>query len=106
MRCHHPDVFTCSLLNAQPMGFYSPATIVEDAKRHGVAVLPVDVARSEWDCTLGGERWRRSLRALGLRYVKGLAKAPPVGCSRRAEARPFASVGRSRRPAPGSTRVR
>ena len=54
MRRHHPAVFTCSLLNAQPMGFYSAATIVEDAKRHGVAVLSVDVLRSEWDCTLEG----------------------------------------------------
>src|SRR5262249_2854340 len=52
MRCHHPEVFTCSLLNAQPMGFYSAATIVEDAKRHGVEVRPVDVLRSDWDCTL------------------------------------------------------
>ena len=40
LRCHYPAEFTCSLLNAQPMGFYSPATIVEDAKRHGVEVLP------------------------------------------------------------------
>ncbi len=52
MRRHYPDVFTCSLLNAQPMGFYSPATIVEDARRHGVKVRPVDVRRSHWDCTL------------------------------------------------------
>jgi error-prone DNA polymerase len=52
LRRHHPDVFTCSLLNAQPMGFYSAATIVEDAKRHGVPILPVDVAVSGWDCTL------------------------------------------------------
>src|SRR5690606_2695839 len=49
---HFPDVFTCALLNAQPMGFYTPATIVEDAKRHGVTILPVDVAHSSWDCTL------------------------------------------------------
>lgn len=52
VRRHFPDVFTCALLNAQPMGFYSPATIVEDAKRHGVTILPVDVAHSSWDCTL------------------------------------------------------
>src|SRR5262245_66588743 len=49
---HHPDAFACSLLNAQPMGFYTPATIVEDAKRHGVEVRPVDVLRSRWFCTL------------------------------------------------------
>ena len=51
-RCHYPDVFTCSLLNAQPMGFYSPATIVDDAVRHGVEVRPIDVTASDWDCTL------------------------------------------------------
>jgi error-prone DNA polymerase len=43
MKCHHPDVFACSLLNAQPMGFYAPATILEDARRHAVTVRPIDV---------------------------------------------------------------
>jgi error-prone DNA polymerase len=52
LKCHHPAVFTCSLLNAQPMGFYHPASIIEDAKRHGVVMLPVDVRHSDWDCTL------------------------------------------------------
>ncbi len=52
LRRHYPDVFTCALLNAQPMGFYAPATIVDDARRHGVDVRPVDVACSDWDCTL------------------------------------------------------
>ena len=52
LRCHYPDVFTCSLLNAQPMGFYTPATIVDDAIRHGVEVRPVDMTASDWDCTL------------------------------------------------------
>src|SRR6266705_2188977 len=52
MRRHHLDVFTCSLLNAQPMGFYMPATIIEDAKRRGLTVLPVDVTVSDWDCAI------------------------------------------------------
>jgi error-prone DNA polymerase len=52
LKRHHPGVFLCALLNAQPMGFYSPATLVEDAKRHGVTVLPVDVQDSDWDCSL------------------------------------------------------
>jgi len=52
LRCHYPDVFTCSLLNAQPMGFYTPATIVDDTVRHGVEVRPVDVTASDWNCTL------------------------------------------------------
>lgn len=56
LKCHHPEAFYCSLLNAQPMGFYSPSTIVEDAKRHGITVEPILVGRSEWDCTLEADR--------------------------------------------------
>jgi len=52
MRRHHLDAFVASLLNAQPMGFYSAASIVEDARRHGLVVLPIDVTLSAWDCTL------------------------------------------------------
>ena len=48
LKCHYPGVFACALLNAQPMGFYTPATLVEDAKRHGVEVLPVDINKSRW----------------------------------------------------------
>ena len=68
LKCHYLAEFTCGLLNAQPMGFYSPATIIEDAKRHGLAFLPVDVQHSEWDCTLEEDGLR-----MGLRYVKGLS---------------------------------
>ena len=52
LKCHYPAAFACGLLNSQPMGFYAPAQIVRDAAEHGVAVLPVDVNASEWDCTL------------------------------------------------------
>jgi len=52
LRCHHHEAFTCAILNAQPMGFYTPATLVEDAKRHGVEVLPIDINKSQWNCTL------------------------------------------------------
>jgi error-prone DNA polymerase len=52
IKCFHPEVFACALLNSQPMGFYQPAQIVRDAREHGVEVLPVDVNRSQWDCTL------------------------------------------------------
>src|SRR5919106_3042775 len=52
LKCHYPDVFACALLNSQPMGFYAPAQIVRDAQGHGITVLPVDVNRSDWDCTL------------------------------------------------------
>ena len=55
LKCHYPEVFACALLNSQPMGFYAPAQIVRDARDHGVPVLPVDVNRSDWDCTLEPE---------------------------------------------------
>lgn len=72
LRCHHHEAFTCAILNSQPMGFYTPATLVEDAKRHGVEVRPIDINKSRWDCTLE-ERDVSSLAVrMGLRYVKGL----------------------------------
>jgi error-prone DNA polymerase len=74
LRCHHPAAFTCALLNAQPMGFYSPATIVEDAKRHGVEVRPVDVCHSRWDCTLERNGLESFAVRMGLRYVKGFGE--------------------------------
>lgn len=52
LKLYYPAEFACALLNAQPMGFYAPGTIVEDAKRHGVEVRGVDVMRSGWDCTI------------------------------------------------------
>jgi len=79
LKCHHPAAFTCAILNSQPMGFYSPATLVEDAKHHGVEVLPIDIHKSRWDCTLepcndDTSRRRYGVR-MGLRYVKGLGTA-------------------------------
>ncbi|MEM9730669.1 MAG: error-prone DNA polymerase, partial [Myxococcota bacterium] len=52
LKRHHHEAFTCAILNAQPMGFYTPATLVEDAKRHGVEVLPIHINQSQWNCTL------------------------------------------------------
>ena len=76
MRKHYLAEFTCSLLNAQPMGFYSPATIVGDAQRHGLEIRPIDVTRSEWDCTLEpvDDGFGFAVR-MGLRWVKGMQLA-------------------------------
>ena len=52
LKCHYLAAFTAALLNNQPMGFYSPATIVKDAQRHGLRLLPIDVMKSDWNCTL------------------------------------------------------
>ncbi|MGC6519709.1 MAG: error-prone DNA polymerase [Candidatus Puniceispirillaceae bacterium] len=73
---HYPDVFICALLNAQPMGFYSPSQLVAEARRSGIAVRPADVSHSDWDSTLEpdpGNRDGRHAVRLGLRLVKGLA---------------------------------
>ncbi|RIK96061.1 MAG: error-prone DNA polymerase [Proteobacteria bacterium] len=87
LKCHHPAAFLAGLLNAWPMGFYSPASLVKDAQRHGVEVRPIDVARSAWLCDL---EERGAAVRLGLRFVRGLAEA----AGRRIEAaraeRPFA----------------
>src|SRR5690606_6373329 len=61
LKCHEPAAFACGLLNSQPMGFYAPSQIVQDAQHHGVEVRPVDVLCSEWDCTL--ETGRAGTRA-------------------------------------------
>jgi error-prone DNA polymerase len=71
IKCHHPEVFACALLNSQPMGFYAPAQIVRDAREHGVEVRGPDVNRSDWDCTLEPAGGGLALR-LGLRMVDGL----------------------------------
>jgi len=52
LKCHEPAAYACALLNSQPMGFYAPSQIVQDVRRHGVEVRPVDVLHSDWDCTL------------------------------------------------------
>ena len=74
VKCHHPDIFCCALLNAQPMGFYAPAQVVRDAREHRVEVRPVDVNHSRWDSTLERTGPRFAVR-LGLRMAKGLAEA-------------------------------
>jgi error-prone DNA polymerase len=70
LKCHHPAAFCAALLNSQPMGFYAPAQLVQDARRHGVEVRAPDVNASEWDCTLEAGALR-----LGLRMVSGLSQA-------------------------------
>ncbi len=68
LKAHHPAEFYCALLNNQPMGCYSPATLVQDARRRGLKVRPVCVAHSDWDCILEPDSGIR----LGLRQVQGL----------------------------------
>jgi error-prone DNA polymerase len=97
LKCHHPAAFVAALINSQPMGFYAPSQLLQDARRHGVVVLPIDVTASDWDCTLESDLRpdhdpaRPALR-LGLRLVSHLgAEAAQRLVQARAE-QPFADL--------------
>jgi error-prone DNA polymerase len=91
LKCRYLAAFTAAILNNQPMGFYSPATLVKDAQRHGLRVKPIDATRSDWLCTLEKDGASFSVR-LGLRFVKGLREAAgkEIVCER--GVRPFSSI--------------
>lgn len=93
MKCRHPDVFCCALLNAQPMGFYAPAQIVRDAAAHGVEIRPACINASRWDCTLepGGGEGPLAVR-LGLRMIEGLGNAEAARLVSCRAGRPYASA--------------
>jgi error-prone DNA polymerase len=94
IKCNYLAAFTTALLNNQPMGFYSPATIVKDAQRHGLRVKPVDVQHSDWHCTLepeSGNLHRFALR-LGLCYARGLRRETAIALIAAREQRAFTSI--------------
>ncbi|KOH42590.1 error-prone DNA polymerase [Sunxiuqinia dokdonensis] len=72
IKCYYPDIFAAALLNSQPMGFYRPAQLVIDARKHGVEVRPVDINHSHWDNTLEEQSGPYRAVRLGFRQVKGL----------------------------------
>ncbi|HZQ23418.1 MAG TPA: error-prone DNA polymerase [Terriglobales bacterium] len=120
LKCHYLAAFTAALLNNQPMGFYHPSTIVKDAQRHGLKVLPIDVTKSEWNCTLErsdgsaqdsaqscqpsalgdqdatglshDERANSLALRLGLRYVRGLHEEAGKALLRERNRAPFIST--------------
>lgn len=94
IKCHYPAVFLMALLNSQPMGFYAPAQLVQDAQRHGVQVEPVDVCASDCDCSLifdGHPRHQPAVR-LGLREIRGLNQNLAQGIVSARRHAPFTSV--------------
>ncbi|MBL8239631.1 MAG: error-prone DNA polymerase [Bryobacterales bacterium] len=93
---HYLAAFTAAILNNQPMGFYSPSTLVKDAQRHGLRVLPVDVTVSDWLCTIEARDGALCLR-LGMNYVKGLRRAVAEAL---VLARPFGSIDEMKRRVP------
>jgi error-prone DNA polymerase len=91
LKCHYLAAFTAAMLNNQPMGFYSPATLVKDAQRHGLKCRAIDATKSDWNCTLEPIEGGFALR-LGMRYVKGLRKEVALEIVRQRELRKFASI--------------
>jgi len=92
LKCHEPAAFACALLNAQPMGFYGPSQIVQDAQRHGIAVRPIDVRHSDWDCTLEDDGRDQPALRLGLRQVRGFREDVAERMSAARAARAFVDV--------------
>ncbi|MGO9125086.1 MAG: DNA polymerase III subunit alpha [Terriglobales bacterium] len=107
LKCHYLAAFTAALLNNQPMGFYRPATIVKDAQRHGLKVLPIDVMASGWNCTLeevsssrGETTGNQKLETgnlpvalrLGLRYARGLREEAGQSIVQQRGLAPFTSI--------------
>jgi error-prone DNA polymerase len=88
LKCYHPAIFTTALLNSQPMGFYAPAQLIRDAQNHGIAILPVDINHSRWECTLVDMHTIR----LGLQHVKGLSQRDDAEPILRARHAPFVSI--------------
>jgi error-prone DNA polymerase len=91
LKCHYLAAFTAATLNNQPMGFYQPFTIIKDAQRHGLKVLPVDVTQSQWECVVAQIGNLRHLR-LGLLCVKGLREEAGRAIVRARNERPFTSL--------------
>lgn len=73
IKCHYPEQFACAVINSQPMGFYSPSHIIQDAITHKVKVLPINILMSEWDCTIEDDNLR-----LGFRLIKGLEQSQGI----------------------------
>jgi error-prone DNA polymerase len=90
LKCHYPAAFAAALINSQPMGFYAPAQLVQDAQRHAVKIAPIDVNFSDWDCTLEGNT-SHALR-LGWRLVVGLSQRHAITIQQARQSGPFTSL--------------
>ncbi|MES2955534.1 MAG: error-prone DNA polymerase [Pseudomonadota bacterium] len=103
LKCHEPACFLAALVNSQPMGFYAPSQLVQDARKHGVEVRAVDVMHSHWDCTLEpadnkpppsfpGIKENQPAVRLGLRLVTGLSEAAALRLVQARAQAPFTST--------------
>ncbi|CAG8863774.1 Error-prone DNA polymerase [Pseudomonas fluorescens] len=90
LKCHEPAIFICALINSWPMGFYSPDQLLQDARRQGIEVRPVDVCHSTWDCTLEGDEVL-AIR-IGLRQIRGFAEIDALRLEQRRAERPWRDI--------------
>jgi error-prone DNA polymerase len=89
----YPAAFTASIINSLPMGFYEPAQLIYDARAHGVAIQPIDVNASEWDCTLEpGDNTSQPALRMGFRLIKGLSSAIADRLAAARQETPFRSL--------------
>src|SRR5580658_2782944 len=100
LKCHYLAAFTAAMLNNQPMGFYSPQTLVKDAQRHGLRFKPVDVACSQWLCTIEHHQDRQWVR-LGFNYIKGFREDTARAIAAERERIAFAGIRDLVRRVPG-----
>ncbi|WP_313048042.1 helix-hairpin-helix domain-containing protein, partial [Pseudomonas soli] len=92
LKCHEPAIFTCALVNSWPMGFYSPDQLLQEARRQGIEVRPVDVFHSEWDCTLEALGESELAIRLGLRQIRGFSEGDARRLEQARAQRPWRDV--------------
>lgn len=92
LKCHEPAIFTCALVNSWPMGFYSPDQLLQEARRQGIEVRPVDVFHSAWDCTLEPQGEGALAIRLGLRQIRGFSEADARRLEQARAQRPWRDV--------------
>ncbi|MBC7212779.1 MAG: error-prone DNA polymerase, partial [Pseudomonas sp.] len=92
LKCHEPAIFTCALVNSWPMGFYSPDQLLQEARRQGIEVRPVDVFHSDWDCTLEAVGEGALAIRLGLRQIRGFGEGDACRLAQARAQRPWRDV--------------
>lgn len=92
LKCHEPAAYACALINSWPMGFYSPDQVLQDARRHGIEIRPVDVRHSDWDCSLEHMANGEPAIRLGLRMIRGLREDAGLRVEKARQCAPFSDV--------------
>ncbi len=92
LKRHEPAAFACALINSWPMGFYNPDQILQDARRHGLEIRPVDVRHSDWDCSLEPSHQEQPAIRLGLRMVRGFRETDALRIEAARQCQPFMDI--------------